>query len=133
MQKAWNLILKKASLVGINSVNAVGRVDLLVCMKANSASFLAEISVRSPREFIMFVIYKFCSGSKCQTNISFDFENRSTENKPLAIRAPVNLREGIHIFRMWKNPRQVEFIQSGRAVYISRLKNRPEITYVALL
>ena len=44
-----------------------------------SASFLAGMSVRSPRKLCIFVIYEYFSGSKYPKNIIFNFENRSTD------------------------------------------------------
>ena len=44
-----------------------------------NASFLAEISRRSPRKLIIFIIWKiFFLDESIQKNISFNFENRST-------------------------------------------------------
>ena len=48
-----------------------------------SASFLAEISVSSPRKILIFILKKYIlSGSKYPTNTLFKFENRSTGSRP---------------------------------------------------
>ena len=54
-----------------------------------SASFLAELSVSSPRKLFIFVIKiskKIFSGSKYPTNILFNFEKGSTDSRTAGCR-----------------------------------------------
>ena len=53
---------------------------------SSSASFLAEISVRSPRKLIFLLPKQMFSGSKCPQNVLFIFENSSTGFKGTSVR-----------------------------------------------
>ena len=46
-----------------------------------SASFLAEISIKSPQKLLSFIIKNIISASKYPKNILLKFENRSTEQE----------------------------------------------------
>ena len=60
-----------------NQLSSTETTQPLCCMVATSASFLAEISVRSPRKLVNFIILNNFRIKISQKNVLFILENRS--------------------------------------------------------
>ena len=68
--------------LGYSAVTLVKHKALaMVERMTSSGSFLAKISVRSPKKLFIFIIYKKKSRWKYSKNNLFNFENRSIDDK----------------------------------------------------
>ena len=65
----------------------VNMLYAILCVLKSSASFLAEISVRSPRKLLIFIIYKNKMNESVKNKILFYLEKRSTAQEQGALNA----------------------------------------------